>query len=143
MIMTKQQKIKKGYRKIVIFCGLLAVLLLTSAFTFTPEFRPTPYHLEQETMEMVDIPDDIEIPPMPQEIKMPKVPYQMIVSDDASDDETIEDTSWDNLDDMPLPRDMGKLEGPKTFYAFDEAPVVTYKARPRSMNEAKSLVSKS
>jgi periplasmic protein TonB len=130
MVISKQQQVKQKYGKLLLRCLLLGIVLL-GLLGFTPQYQPTPYKLAEEVFEVVEIPDDIEIPPPPQEVEMPKVPVNIEISDNEFDDDEVADTSFDTMDDMPIPTGMSNLEGPKTFYAFDEPPVVTYKAKPR------------
>ncbi len=130
MVITVQQMVKRGYPKILRFALAGAVVIIGVVFTFSPKYAPNPYKLEEEVFEVVEIPDDIEIPPPPQEVEMPKVPVQIEISDEASDEDTIEDTSFDFTEDIPMPT-AGDTGGPKVFYAFDEPPTPIYMARPK------------
>jgi periplasmic protein TonB len=130
MVITVQQLVKKGYSKILRWSLLFSFVIITNIFLFSPTYIPNPYTLEEEIFEVVEIPDDIQIPPPPQEIEMPKVPVQIEISDEASDEDTIEDTSFDFTDDIPPPAtNLGG--GTKVFYAFDDPPQVVYRAPVR------------
>jgi protein TonB len=131
MVITVQQLVKKQYSKLLRWALLGSFVILTNTFLFTPVYNPTPYSLKEEVFEVVEIPEDIEIPPPPQEVEMPKVPVNIEVSDDASDDDTIEDTSFDSFDEMPPPVTNAGNSGPKVFYAFDEPPQPIYQAPVR------------
>ena len=128
MVITVQQLVKKQYPKLLRWALLGSFVIMVNTFLFTPVYNPTPYKLKEEVFEVVEIPEDIEIPPPPQEVEMPKVPVNIEVSDDASDDDTIDDTSFDNLADMPPPVTSGAGSGPKVFYAFDEPPEPIYQS---------------
>ncbi|MCP4545884.1 MAG: energy transducer TonB [bacterium] len=131
MVITVQQLTKRGYEKIVRWSLLVTFTIMVLSFLFTPAFEPTPYSLKEEVFEVVDIPDDIEIPPPPKEVEMPKVPVQIEISDEASEDDTIEDTSFDFADDIPAPVATGGGGQTTTFLAFDEPPQPIYRARAR------------
>jgi protein TonB len=131
MVITVQQLVKKQYTKLLRWSLLGSFVILANTFLFTPVYNPTPYKLKEEVFEVVEIPEDIEIPPPPQEVEMPKVPVNIEISDDASEDDTIEDTSFDFTDDMPPPISSGASGGPKVFYAFDEPPQPIYQAPVR------------
>ncbi len=130
MVITVQQFIKQGYPKLVRYALLATFVLILAIFLFWPKYVSSPYTMEEEILEVIEIPADIEIPPPPQEAEMPKVPVQIEISDEVSDDETIEDTSFENIDAIPPPV-MSGVSGPKQFYAFDEPPAPTYRQSPR------------
>lgn len=131
MVITVQQMVKRGYPKLLRWGLVGALAILGVIFVYSPAYVPNPYKLQEEVFEVVDIPDDIEIPPPPQEVEMPKVPVQIEISDEASDEDTIEDTSFDFTDDIPLPTSDLAGGGPKVFYAFDEPPKPIYQAAPK------------
>lgn len=126
MVITVQQLVKKSYPRVVRWSLLGTFVLLVGMFLYSPAYNPSPYQLKEEIFEVVEIPEDIEIPPPPEEIEMPKVPVQIEISDEASEDEEIADTSFDFADDIPPPMTSGGMTGPKVFYAFDEAPTPIY-----------------
>ena len=131
MVITVQQFIKQGYAKQVRYALVATFALVVAMFLFWPQYVSSPYRLEEEILEVIEIPADIEIPPPPQEVEMPKVPVQIEISDEVSDDETIEDTSFEDIDAIPPPVSGAFGGGPKQFYAFDEAPAPTYRQAPR------------
>ncbi len=129
MVITVQQMVKRGYTRILRYALAGSLIIVGLVSVYSPQYNPSAYKLEEEVFEVVEIPDDIEIPPPPQEVEMPKVPVQIEISDEASDDDTIEDTSFDFTDDIPMPTsDMG-AGGPKVFYAFDDPPTPIYMAK--------------
>jgi len=131
VVITVQQLIKKKYPVVLRWSLGGCFLVLAVIFLYSPAYVPNPYTLKEEVFEVVEIPEDIEIPPPPQEVEMPKVPVQIEISDEASEDDTIEDTSFDFTDDIPPPMAAGGMTGPKVFYAFDEPPQIIYKAPVR------------
>ncbi|MDP6419081.1 MAG: energy transducer TonB [Candidatus Krumholzibacteria bacterium] len=130
MVITAQQLVKRQYQKLLRYAFGGSVLIVFLLFLFTPAYAPNPYKLKEEVFEIIDIPDEIEIPPPPQEIEMPKVRVEIEISDEASEEDTIEDTSFDSFEDMPPPVIDGG-GGPQKFYAFDEPPILTFRAPVR------------
>ena len=131
MVITVQQLVKQGYPKLLRWALLGAFIIIVNVFLFSPRYVPNPYKLEEEVFEVVEIPEDIEIPPPPQEVEMPKVPVQIEISDSASDEETIEDTSFYFASEIPPPAASDFGGGPTQFYAFDEPPAPTYRQAPQ------------
>lgn len=131
MVITIQQVIKSKYQVLLRWSLGASVILVLLVFLFTPAYVPNPYRLEEEIFEVVEIPDEIEIPPPPQELEVPKFHQEIEVSDEASDEDTIEDTSldFDEMDALPAASAMD--QGPKLFYAFDDPPKVIYSAPAR------------
>lgn len=130
MVITVQQYIKQGYPRLLRLALVATLAIVIVMFLVWPAYVSQPYTLEEEILEVVEIPADIEIPPPPQEAEMPKVPVQIEISETASDEETIEDTSFTDIDDIPLPT-AGGVDGPRQFYAFDDPPAPTYRQSPR------------
>jgi len=131
MVITVQQLIKKQYPKLLRWAAFLALIIVLAAFLFTPVYVPNPYKLKEEVFEVIQVPDEIEIPPPPQEIDMPKVRVEIEISDEASEEDTIEDTSFDDIESMPPPPTSAGAGGPQKFYAFDEPPEITFTAPVR------------
>ena len=78
---TANKVFKASYPKYVRNALFGAVLFHVLLFVLSPPFTFKPYRLREETFEVVDVPDNIEIPPPPKEIAMPQVPVE------AADDE--------------------------------------------------------
>jgi len=131
MVITVQQLIKKQYPKLLRWSALFALIIVLATFLFTPVYVPNPYKLKEEVFEIIEVPDEIEIPPPPQEIEMPKVRVEIEISDEASDEDTIEDTSFDDIESMPPPPSSTNAGGPQKFFAFDDPPKLTFQAPVR------------
>ena len=109
MVITVQQLIKQKYPMLLRWAGLFTVIIILSAFIFTPVYAPNPYKLKEEVFEIIEVPDEIEIPPPPQEIEMPKVRVEIEISersvdtifkpgsDGNSPDVVLQESSRDNL----------------------------------------------
>ncbi len=63
----------------------LALAVVLMLFLFTPAFAPAPYQLEEAVIELVRIPEPIELPPPPlTEIPLPSLPGVIIPVDDET-----------------------------------------------------------
>ena len=110
---------KGKYRKYfdVALIGSLSLHLI--AFAFIPQIDIYGYKTDQEEIDVIEIPPEIDIPPPPKAIERPKIPVESL-DEDVEEEETIEDTSF-NPDDMlnaPPPPPPGSGD----FYVFDKAP---------------------
>jgi protein TonB len=102
---------------------LAAVVLHFTAFVFTPAFTITPYKLKEEQFEVVEIPDQIELPPPPPDVPPPPVAVQA-AEDDSDADQEIAETTFENFEDMPPPPPPTGGGGADIFLAFDEPPAM-------------------
>lgn len=101
-----------------------AVVFHVLLFVLSPPFTFKPYTLNEERFEVIDIPDNIEIPPPPKEVAMPQVPVEA-ADDEADESEDLPETSFDTFDDLPPPPPPGGGGG-GVFLAFDEPPMLTH-----------------
>jgi protein TonB len=107
----------------------IALFLHILGAIFAPEYVANPYTLrEKEEMDIVDIPDQYEIPPPPKEEAKPQVPTEVEVSEDAPEEATIEDTDFSPEAPPVIPP---APEEPPVFYAFDEPPKLIKLVEPR------------
>ncbi|MFQ5511313.1 MAG: energy transducer TonB [Candidatus Krumholzibacteriia bacterium] len=101
-----------------------AVAFHVLLFVLSPPFTFKPYRLNEEQFEVIDIPDNIEIPPPPKEVAMPQVPVEA-ADDEADESEDLPETTFDDFDDLPPPPPPGGGGG-GVFLAFDEPPMLTH-----------------
>ncbi len=99
-----------------------AVLIHIAAFVFSPEFTFKPYKLREEKFEVVEVPEDIQIPPPPKDIAPPQVPVEAADDEEATEEE-IAPTTFENFEDMPPPPPPSS-GNQQQFLAFDEPPVM-------------------
>jgi protein TonB len=128
VIFTANSNFKAAYPKYVRNALLGAVLIHFLVFVLSPPFTFKPYKLKEETFEVIDIPDNIEIPPPPKEIAMPTVPVEA-ADDEEADTEDIPETTFDDFDKMPPPPPPGGGEA-GIFLAFDEPPLLMHFETP-------------
>lgn len=125
---SANKEFKGKYPKYVRNALIGAVVFHTLVFVLSPPFSFKPYRLKEEQFEVVDIPDNIEIPPPPKEIAMPQVPVEAADDEDA-DTEDLPETTFDDFEDMPPPPPPGG-GGTGVFLAFDQPPTLVHFDRP-------------
>ena len=118
---TENDRFKARYQRYLTVALLLSLLLWINVFLFTPELEIEPYRLKEESIEVVDIPDVIDIPPPPQELPKPQVPIEAAPDAEVDEEVEIAETMPDDFSGA-LPS-MGGGEGPaQNFQAFDTKP---------------------
>ncbi len=114
---------KAKYGKYIRYSLLGAIFLHVALFVLSPPFEFKPYQLKEEKFEVVELPENIEIPPPPKEIAMPQVPVEAASDEDADDVEELPETTFEDFADMPPPPPPGGSDS-GVFLAFDEPPVL-------------------
>jgi protein TonB len=117
----------KVYIRNALFAAIFFHFLI---FFLSPPFTFKPYTLKEEQFEVVDLPENIEIPPPPQEVALPTVPVEAASDEEADEAEDIAPTTFDDIDDMPPPPppSSGTVE---QFLAFDEPPILIHYEVPK------------
>jgi protein TonB len=118
------KEFKARYTQYVRNAIIGAVVIHALIFILSPPFTFKPYRLKEEQFEVIDVPDNIEIPPPPKEIAMPSVPVEAADDEDADTDD-LPETTFDDFDEMPPPPPPGGGDG-GAFLAFDEPPSLTH-----------------
>jgi periplasmic protein TonB len=126
---SANEEFKAKYNKYVRWALVIAVVVHFVAFVFTPAFTITPYKLKQEQFEVVDVPDQIDLPPPPPDVPPPPVAVQAAEDESEATDEVAE-TTFENFEDMPPPPPPGGGSGSDVFLAFDEPPALIEYAAP-------------
>jgi len=94
-------KFKLGFRKYFDLSLIAAAMLHMLGFLFSPGYKPAPYVPDAEPrIEVLEVPEEIEVPLPPVEVQRPSIPIaaeftEVMVSDDADPEETIQDTEVD------------------------------------------------
>ena len=118
---TANDRFKAKYQQYVTVAVLLSLVVWLNIFLFTPELEIEPYRLREETIEVVDIPDVVDIPPPPQELPKPQVPIE--AAPDAEVDEEVEIAETMPDDFSGAFTTPGSGSGPtQNFQAFDTKP---------------------
>ena len=98
---TANNAFKAQYTRYVRNSLWAAFFIHVLVFVLSPEFTFKPYKLKEEHFEVIDVPDNIEIPPPPKEIALPQVPVE--AADDDTTEEEMAPTTFDSFEDMPPP----------------------------------------
>jgi protein TonB len=112
---------KAQYGKVLRYSLLITLIIHFLVFYFSPPFTFKPYRLKEEKFEVVEIAQEIEIPPPPEHIPRPQVDIE--VSDELSEEEEqeIPETLFEKMEEIPPPPVSGDA-GPQEFVAFDTPP---------------------
>lgn len=96
-------KLKEHYGRYLKIAGLLAVFFHVLGAIVSPPYVPSPYQLTEEKLQLIEIPDDIVIPPPPKAIERPPIPMDMEISELADPITTIGPTDFSFKDFIPPP----------------------------------------
>jgi TonB family protein len=119
-------KLKERYGRYLKIAGLLAISFHLLGAVLSPPYVPSPYQLQDEKLQIIEIPDEIVVPPPPKTIERPQIPAEMEISDLANPLETLAPTAPEHLWAPPhLPPDD---DGPKDFW--DAKPVAVHQVVP-------------
>lgn len=118
---TANNAFKAQYTRYVRNSLYWAFFIHVLVFVLSPEFTFKPYRLKEEHFEVVEVPDNIEIPPPPKEIAPP--PVLVEAADDEDTQDEIAPTTFDSFEDMPPPPPPSG-GGADVFLAFDEPPAL-------------------
>lgn len=120
---TANVEFKAKYGRYIRWSLIGAIVIHAVLFVFSPPFTFKPYQLREEKFEVVELPENIEIPPPPQEVQMPTVPVEAASDEEADDAQDLPETTFDDFSQMPPPPppDGGLDSG--VFLAFDEPPI--------------------
>ncbi len=127
---TANVEFKAQYSKYLRYAILGAVVIHGLTFILSPPFTFKPYQLKEEKFEVVEMAEQIEIPPPPKEVAMPQVPVEAATDDDADDLEDMPETTFEDFSDMPPPPPPGGGDS-GVFLAFDEPPVMVDFVSPK------------
>ena len=124
---TANDRFKAKYGRYMQVATGLSFVIYLLIFLFSPELVIEPYRLREETIEVVDIPQTVDIPPPPQELPKPQVPIEAVEDALVEDDVEIADTLPDSFDDYVPPPPAGGGGTGNDFVAFDTKPeIVNY-----------------
>jgi protein TonB len=130
IVATANVEFKAKYGMYVRRAILAAVVIHGLTFVLSPPFTFKPYQLKEEKFEVVEMAEEIEIPPPPKEVAMPQVPIEAANDEDADDVEDLPETTFDDFTDMPPPPPPGGGDT-GVFLAFDEPPVMVDFVSPK------------
>ncbi len=120
---SEHWKLKGSYNRVFMIGVVLAAIFHVVAAVFSPPYSPQPYQLRERQVEVVQLPDDVVIPPPPDEIQRPELPQEAEISDTADDDVTIAPTDFNPFAPPVIPSQsaMGSAQA-EAFVAYDTPP---------------------
>ena len=127
---TENDRFKAGYGNTLRATFLASFVIYLLIFLFSPVLEITPYRLKEETIEVVDIPQTVDIPPPPQELPKPQVPVEAAPDSEVEEDVEIADTLPTDFDYVPPPPSTGGGGG-NDFVAFDTKPEIVQYVPPQ------------
>jgi protein TonB len=129
---TANDRFKRGFGDWFWYSVAGAALFHLMLFAFFPELSSADVSRSVDSMEAIDIPDDIKIPPPPEQIARPATP--VVSAADISEDITIAPTTFDANPIENLPPPPSASSGDADLSA---APVFTpMTVRPELLNRA-------
>ncbi len=126
---TENDRFKARYAVYMRWSVAISLTIYLLIFLFSPVLEITPYRLKEETIEVVDIPDAIDIPPPPKELPKPQVPVEAAPDEEVDEDIDIAPTLPEDFDYVP-PSMSGAGAGGNEFVAFDTKPEITHFEKP-------------
>jgi len=119
---------KAKYNKYIRWSLIAAVLFTIAFFLFSPKYKPNPYRIFNEEMEMVDVQEQVEIPDVPHETPKPQVTVEA-APDDMVDEEVEVADSLIDMDDI-LDIGAGYEDGGEGFTVSQEKPMLISFSQP-------------
>ncbi len=124
---TANDRFKARYATYIRWALGISFTWYVLVFLFSPDVEITPYRLQEETVEVLDIPDAIDIPPPPQELPRPQVPIEAAPDAEVEEEIELADTLPEDFDTYIPPPTGG---GGNDFVAFDTKPEIVNYAPP-------------
>ncbi len=125
---TANYVFKQKFGKYFSISLLIAAIVHLAWYLFMPPYEPEPYKLREKRFEVVEVPPELIIPPPPQEIQRPEIPQELEISEEASEEEFIETTSFNPMEPPVMTGDQGDAPA---FLAFDQPPVPIHTVAPK------------
>ncbi len=140
VFINENQRFKARYGVYLRRSTYASLLIWLLIFLFSPVYKPTPYHLREEKIEVLDIPDAIDIPPPPKEIPRPQVPIEAAPDAEVNEEVDLAETLPDDWNNVPLPSGGGSANaGGNTFVAFDTKPEIVKWVPPKYPETARDM----
>jgi len=86
---TENDRFKAKYDRYLQVSLAASLVIYLLIFLFSPVLEITPYRLREESIEVVDIPQTIDIPPPPQELPKPQVPIEAAPDAEVEEDDAL------------------------------------------------------
>jgi TonB family protein len=138
--LNENQRFKARYGVYLRRSTYASLLIWLLIFLFSPVYKPTPYHLREDKIEILDIPDALDIPPPPKEIPRPQVPIEAAPDAEVNEDVDLAETLPENWNDAALPSaGGGASDTGNAFVAFDTKPEIVKWVPPKYPETARDM----
>ncbi len=127
MKVTANLAFKQRYTRIFEYALVIAVIVHGAVFYFSPPYVPSPYTLTEKKIEVLNLPESVEVPPPPEDIERPQLPQEAEISDDVTEDATIAPTEFNPFEPPVIP---SQPEAPEVFFAYDSPPELIRAVQP-------------
>lgn len=128
---TENARFKARYPVYMRWSLLVSFVIFALVFLFSPELVIDPYTLKEDTIEVIDIPDAIDIPPPPEELPKPQVPIEAAPDAEVEEDVEIADTLVEDFSDFNTLPTGGAGGSGNGFVAFDTKPEILNWVQPK------------
>ena len=132
MKQTAESILRSRYYRYLEVSTAFAVVVHAVVFFAWPPYVPRPYQIQERKLEVLNLPEGIDIPPPPAEVERPELPQEAEISADVSEEATIAPTEFNPFAPPVIP----SRPEPEAFYAFDSPPEVLRAVEPRYPDRA-------
>ena len=119
---------KAQYQKYMRWSLVAAIIFTILFFLFSPKYKPNPYKIYSDDIEMVNVQEQIDIPDVPKEQPKPQQQVEAVPDAEADEDVDIADTLIESDEMMDLGGGSG--DGVDTFEVSQDKPILINYATP-------------
>jgi protein TonB len=132
---TAESLLRSRYTRYLEIATAVAVVIHAVVFFLWPPYVPRPYQIPEKKLEVLNLPEAIEVPPAPEEVERPELPIaeEALISDEVNEETTIAPTEFNPFAPPVIP----SRPVPDAFYAFDSPPEVLRSVEPKYPNRAR------
>jgi len=133
---TQESVLRSRYARYLEEATILAVGIHVVVFLLWPPYVPRPFQEPEKRLEVLNLPEAIDVPPAPAEVERPELqlPQEAEISTDkASENATIAPTDFNPF----VPPVIPTRPEPEAFQAFDSPPELLREVEPKYPESAR------
>lgn len=120
--------LNEKYVRFCLYCLVISALVHSLYILYGAGPPSKPYQLREKKIEVIDVPDEIYVPPPPPEVERPEIPQEAEISENPEIEDTIEETSFNPFSPpVALP---ARKDQQEVFVAYDTPPQVVRPVKP-------------
>lgn len=123
--LSANDEFKAGYNRYLRRGAYIALFIVLLLFLFSPRYIPQPYRMRQTTIEAIDMPDAVELPPPPEDVPRPQAPIEAAPDDEVGEDVDVAESLFEDFENVPITSEFGSGDEGEVFVASQEKPVLT------------------